>query len=162
MSLNNQQMVLQTIDTTSQRIKAGNLEVLAWIEYWMLSPRESKIHSDSVSMQFLGCLKCLARELRIESLFRENQVVAAATFLDEPIPDRTWGAVDLVEKDSSCFVAVFNNGGLTDIEQEQLIAALSTMREFSNLNDTISWLAWGKYNTIRAMFKKFRIKQLGR
>lgn len=162
MSLNNQQMVLQTIDTTSQRIKAGNLEVLAWIEYWMLSPRESKLHSDSVSMQFLGCLRGLDRILGIGSLFRENLVIAASTLLDEPFIDRTWGAVDLVEKDSSCLVAVFNNGGLTDIEQGQLIAALSTMREFSKLNDSLRWISWGGYKSIRKLFEKFHKKQLGR
>lgn len=162
MSSYNQQMVLKTIDTTSQRLKAVNLEVLAWLEYGMRSPRESKLHSDSVSFQFLQFLKGFSVNLHIGSLFAERRVIAAATLLDEPIPDGTWGAVDIVEKDSFCLVAVFNNGGLTDIEQTQLVAALSGLREYSDLNDSISWLSWGGYRSIRSQFEQFRIKQLGR
>ncbi|OGD61498.1 hypothetical protein A3A71_02640 [Candidatus Berkelbacteria bacterium RIFCSPLOWO2_01_FULL_50_28] len=162
MSYNNQQMVLKTIDTTSQRLKAGNLEVLAWLEYWMLYPRESRLYSESVSMQFMKYLRGFTEELGISSLINDRQIIVAATLLDEPIIDGTWGAVDIVEKDSFYLVAVFNNGGLTDFESNQLIAALSRMRVVLELNDLVYWSSWGKYSSVRAEFEKYHRKQLRR
>lgn len=162
MGSNNQNMVLKTIDTDSQRLKAGNLEVMAWLEYWMIYPRESKLFTDSVSFQFLQQLRGMCGELKIGPLFNDRRIVAASSLFSDPIDENTWGAVDLVEQDSSCLVAVFNNGALSDDESKQLAEALSRMREILHLSNLIYWLSWGNYSSIRTMFKKFYHKQLGR
>lgn len=162
MSSYNQQMVLRTIDTTSQRIKAGNLEVLAWLEYWMIGPRKSELYSDSVSLQFLRQVRGMCGELKIGPLFNDHRIVAASSLFSHPIDDNTWGAVDLVANGSFYLVAVFNNGALSDTESKQLTEALSRMKEIMNLNDLVSWQSWGGYSSIRTMFKSFYHKQLGR
>lgn len=162
MSSSNQQMVLKTIDTTSQRIKAGNLEVLAWLEYQMLSPRKSKLFYESVSMQFLKQLKSMAEELKVDPLFYNHRIVVASSLLGDSIDDNSWGAVDLVKRSHFYLLAVFNNSCLNDDESKQLVKALSRMREVLNLNDLVYWLSWGSYGSIREVFKKFYYKQLGR
>mgnify|MGYP007073378111 CR=1 FL=1 len=153
---------IATIDLRSVCPKVGSLEVLAWVEYSNSSNVDSMLCTDSLSFRLLKTLQCFRDVLQLDELMADERIVFAASLGREKIENDTWGAVDIKKRESYGLVAVFNNGRLTQLQIDQLLSALEKLLEMNKYRLKVSWQFWGEYSSIRKIFQKQRLLQLGR